>query len=754
MKRISSKSTQPTAAKLLVKLPAFSFIFFWRRWQPTFSYAATPCQFRAFPAIAFASLIALVTIGSSKSSDAAFTLYQCNREYIESEINNCADGINLAECQENKKFDYILTYSGTETEGLYIFIGAGCDNKENRDEGKCYGVLSGESIPTDNSVEFQIEPAWVVDPMSSTPTCQEGEGSNNLYVFVLASDADQTILDSYYQAVSFDTRRPQAPINVKADYGNENVRVSWEVSEENAKEWKYFRVLCYPAPGSVPAVDASTDATMESDIPMSEEAIEDLPPSDLESEGEVGEPSDAAIDWEEPREVATETSSNCPTGGFNQGDLPSDTWMCTEMLGSSTRSATIDGLQNGLAYKFAVVAYDEFRNPSLVSQVACATPQPVCDFWCQYKNSGGEGGGFCFIATSAYGSPLHPFVAVLRSFRDEILSLSPGGRWLIERYYLLSRPAAAAIYRSPPIKIAAQVALVPVVVLAWGIVNVWHHPWLLLALAGFVGAVIWVTRRKKIRQHLSWGMAIIVGLWFVQPLPAHARVEGEPTSEGRMALNKKREGSPQHFAAELKFGPYYPDVDEEFGGEDTPFADTFGSNAALHGLFELDYQFLHLPGISFAIGALIGGFKFNGKAINATTGERSGEETTLSVMTMHLDAVIRVDALLYYTAVPLVPYVKGGLSYYIWWTTNHSGISEIDGKEGIGGTFGWNLQTGLMLCLDSFEQRAARTFDNEIGVNNSYIFAEMLLARIDNFERKGTLHLSDTTWMIGIALEF
>lgn len=79
------------------------------------------------------------------------------------------------------------------------------------------------------------------------------------------------------------------------------------------------------------------------------------------------------------------------------------------------------------------------------------------------SSDGGGGGGGCFIATAAFGSPLHPKVAVLRQFRDEFLLTNPVGRALVNLYYRLSPPLAGLIRESPRLKQATVWALTPVV---------------------------------------------------------------------------------------------------------------------------------------------------------------------------------------------------------------------------------------------------------------------------------------------------
>jgi len=212
--------------------------------------------------------------------------------------------------------------------------------------------------------------------------------------------------------------------------------------------------------------------------------------------------------------------------------------------------------------------------------------------------------------------------------------------------------------------------------------------------------------------------------------------------------------SPQHFAAEIKLGPYQPEVDREAGLAGSPYQDVFGSKSTFHFLAEFDWQFARVPGVSFGLGVMAGFFGETAKALDPETGERSGDRTALWVLPGHLDAVIRVDVLPDYTRVPLVPYFKIGVSYYIWWILDGDGLARHEGEAGYGGTWGWNFSAGLMLQLDFFEPSAASNFDHEVGVNHSYLYADFFYADVDNFGRGNKLRLSDKTWTVGLAIEF
>ena len=77
----------------------------------------------------------------------------------------------------------------------------------------------------------------------------------------------------------------------------------------------------------------------------------------------------------------------------------------------------------------------------------------------------------CFIATAAFGSPLHPHVDVLRDFRDQYLMRSKFGRWLVECYYKYSPPVASFIANHKVVKVLVRASLLPLVAFSYSLLH-------------------------------------------------------------------------------------------------------------------------------------------------------------------------------------------------------------------------------------------------------------------------------------------
>lgn len=217
--------------------------------------------------------------------------------------------------------------------------------------------------------------------------------------------------------------------------------------------------------------------------------------------------------------------------------------------------------------------------------------------------------------------------------------------------------------------------------------------------------------------------------------------------------------SPQSWALEARFGPYRPNIDDEFGGETGPYEEVFGDDTRWYLGFELDYQALRIPHVgTIGPGFSWGYTRSKARAKRADNGRDSAEDTVLWIMPMYAVGVVRVDVFANEFGVPLVPYLKAGLGYALWKTSDGSGTSDYtqggETVEGKGRSYGWHFAPGIALQLDPFDAHAARQLDNSVGVNHSYAFLEWMRSGLDGFGADDQLHVGTSTWVAGLAFEF
>ena len=138
----------------------------------------------------------------------------------------------------------------------------------------------------------------------------------------------------------------------------------------------------------------------------------------------------------------------------------------TEVEGTSY-AIEDSSLVNGSTYYVRMSATDKAGNEGDISTQMTGVPIETSDFWESYTEAGGtDPGGFCFIATAAWGSPMGAELDTLRAFRDQVLAPTAAGQAFVAHYYRWGRFAAAFIADKPALRAATRVALVPLVWLA------------------------------------------------------------------------------------------------------------------------------------------------------------------------------------------------------------------------------------------------------------------------------------------------
>ena len=413
----------------------------------------------------------------------------------------------------------------------------------------------------------------------------------------------------------------------------------------------------------------------------------------------------------------------------------SDPWSSTAE--STSNRVQINGLQNGTAYELEATQIDKCGNESVPSPITNGTPMEVYDFFKYYDTStdGAETGGLCFIATAAYGSPLHPFVSTLKEFRDSYLNTNAVGRRFVETYYRLSPPAADVIRERPVLRFVTGTALLPLVGFAWFLL----HPMVTFIALGAIVSFIAVSRRRpggRGIKFLLMLLAIGAALWLI---PGSASAE-----------------SPRMFQLEIKFGPYWPSyIDNKNPAK--PYQKIFGEGPNLMSQLQFDYILWPTKVGTLSIGVGAGFWQNCGKGVIVIPGsgiQSSSDTTVFNIVPLMLDFTYRFDWFALQKNIPLMPYLKLGLDGYIWWVTNGSGnIAQYKNYSGWGARYGWHVGAGLGFLLDFIDKETANDFDQSVGVNNTYLIFEWVYSQVNNFNSRG-FNLSSSTFLAGILFEF
>ncbi|MFN0252885.1 MAG: MXAN_2562 family outer membrane beta-barrel protein [Kofleriaceae bacterium] len=216
----------------------------------------------------------------------------------------------------------------------------------------------------------------------------------------------------------------------------------------------------------------------------------------------------------------------------------------------------------------------------------------------------------------------------------------------------------------------------------------------------------------------------------------------------------------------LRLGPYTPDIDRQFGMDPGPYAEMFGG-----------YQVLPMLDIDRIVWTGFGQLGFGGslgymqKTANAwadpVPGEdrmrSSGDENTFRLWPIVATAVYRFTWLDDNHGIPVVPYVRGGLSYYIWWMRTNGKTSEAcwdgtntpdcDADKAVGATIGVQGSIGLAIRAERVDAAAASAM-RQGGIMHAGFYAELQMAKVDGFGSEFKLSVGDTTWFAGVNFEF
>jgi hypothetical protein len=217
--------------------------------------------------------------------------------------------------------------------------------------------------------------------------------------------------------------------------------------------------------------------------------------------------------------------------------------------------------------------------------------------------------------------------------------------------------------------------------------------------------------------------------------------------------------SPRWGSFQLQFSNYRPSIDREFSGGLRPYTSVFGGGRGLMSRVDVAKSLFTDAGtLEVGIGAgYTEKYGHGFVAAGPQAGQRAPEVTALRILPLRATLTYRFDYFAQLYRVPLVPFAGVSFDRYQWWVTNGSGsVAQASGHGGHGGTNGYSYFGGLAFLLDFVDSDVAREMDRDLGINNTYLFAQVTKSTIDDFGSSKSWNLSDdhATFSGGILFVF
>lgn len=371
----------------------------------------------AVPAAAALMLLALpagaqtITVNTAQSfrTDSAGTRQQVRGTQYNPE------GINRSDClgpdDKGLTINYSLTIAGLTTTNLAlrVFASVGQDcvalTQRSGQNPQCWAV-TGSVMPLvqqtvavrAQDVVSQVDQGMkVVEPPPATVAACNGKSEGifdvTLY-FLLLQPGGEAAGTGAKLGVKAKVTGPPAPTGLTASAGPGLLTLNFTPQRSNSLVGYQVFVAdtsgLLTDAGTIPTSDASqgTDAaaTMDADVDAGTDADVDAAADDAATQVDSGSGSTT--------DSGSSSGGTCP-GSLVEGKTPDGLPPYTT-TGSTGATITVKGLENGRTYSVAMAGQDSFLNVGPLSNVACAAPIDVVDFFDAYRAAGGQaGGGYC-----------------------------------------------------------------------------------------------------------------------------------------------------------------------------------------------------------------------------------------------------------------------------------------------------------------------------------------------------------------------
>jgi hypothetical protein len=640
------------------------------------------------------------------------------------------------------------------------------------------------------------------DPAAANARLCDPVAGNGILWALARTQGTQMYDYSLTNTYPFDTWAPCAPTEFTVTGAENAIEIKWTPTTNNVSDIAYYQALCqtstgdqaFPTPTDKPLYQtsfalcgftegataaephpveldsnghgtANIDCTGTGSTTPTTDAGVDAAFALTGQAAPIDAPAVDAPDAPLPPDAPDDASTGVLLGsGFATLD-PS--FICGTAASATATSMRIQGLQNGTPYVVELLTIDKYQNARAVYFNTTITPHAVTDFWEDLHDKGSHvQGGFCLIAET-YGDD-NPLTNLLRRFRDDTLGGSRFGRWVTEAYYATLGKLGVYVHGHLSLRIVSSILLLPLVLIA----VLWHFL-TLPVLVLLVAAVL--MRRRVLKMRVRIAQVSSAALVLLVATHAHAQSpywEDQTHTQNTDETSLADQATDVNWHVGIAVGPYTPAIDSQSGVRNSagqgPYAAMFGGSEIMPMLTVDRFLWKKLGqlgvGLSIAyLGKSAHAYKEGTDPNDPNRARSPGDTNKFRLIPLVASAIYRFSYLDDEYAIPVVPYARAGLGYYIWWidapsgdfaaVCNNGGMPPCSENKAVGASLGVVGTIGLAIRAERIDASAARSM-HESGIEHAGFFAELSAGKVDGFGSQSKLSVGDTTWFAGVDFEF
>jgi hypothetical protein len=218
----------------------------------------------------------------------------------------------------------------------------------------------------------------------------------------------------------------------------------------------------------------------------------------------------------------------------------------------------------------------------------------------------------------------------------------------------------------------------------------------------------------------------------------------------------------------VRVGPYTPNVDGQLDMDPGPYEQMFGGHQWTP---MLDVDRILWRGFGqLGVGGTIGYMQKSARAwvegsdpADPMRPRSTGDKNTFHLLPLMVSGVYRFTWFDDQFGIPIVPYARIGLAYYLWWVRTNGTTAKVceggstmpgcDADKARGGSLGVVGSIGIAVRAERVDKAAASSM-RATGIQHAGFYAEWSVGKVDWFEPDKRLSVGDSTWFAGVDFEF